>query len=81
MTPTKIIKGFFIFIFIFILSVGVLYIAIEPMVQSAFIKGYDMGKNASCSWLYPNEWTNDDYHPTNKEINIITNFSFNASLN
>lgn len=79
MKVNKILQGVLLFFGVLILCFAFLYSIVEPMVQDAYKKGYDKGKNETCKFIISNGWTGDN--PTNKEIKIKINYSLNLTLN
>lgn len=69
----KIIQGGLIFIGVMFLTFIIMGAVVEPIVQDAYQKGYERGKNETCKLYFPNQWTGDN--PMNKNINVSVNFT------
>lgn len=48
-TNELILQGFVIFIITFVLSIGFIVAFMNPIVQDVYNKGYQLGKNESCT--------------------------------
>jgi hypothetical protein len=78
MKGNRFVQGFLIFFSVLCVTFILIYVFMNPMIQDAYKKGYDKGKNETCKIFNSDAWTGDN--PTNKEINISLNISFNVSL-
>lgn len=77
LTIDKIMKGILIFFLVLLISFFSLWVVIEPMLRSSYMKGYDVGYNVgkeeTCLYVSKNSTNyNEDMHemPTGVNINI-----------
>lgn len=73
-----IIKGTFVFFGVLIFTFALLYSLINPLVQDAYSKGYEKGKNDTCRVFIEYKEEKGD-NPYNRPIKLIINASLNLS--